>query len=121
MDSDTDTWHDTDMDMSDTANVKNIWHRQRYIYVNLFKDGLKWKLKYIYKHLTWAIYIIRKSFTTRYHIIWPLFIHLLLKKLKMIQSTIMSITPNWSTFLKTYVTLTLVSMVCGSKREKELF
>jgi len=67
----------------DTTNVKNIGHRHRKIYVNLFKDGLKWKLKYIYKHLTWAIYLIRKS-STRYHSIWPLFIHLISKKLKMI-------------------------------------
>jgi len=68
----------------DTANVKNIGHQHRYVYVNLFKDGLKWKLKYIYKHLTSAIYVIRKSSTTRYNIIWTFFIHLLLKMLKMI-------------------------------------
>jgi len=93
----------------DLVNVKNIGHRHCYIYVNLFKDHLKWKLKYIYKHLTWAIYLIRKSSTTRYHSIWHLFIHLLSKMLKMIWSVVMSITPIWSTFLKTYVTL--VSMV----------
>ena len=58
----------------DTADVKSIGHKHCYIYVNLFKDGLKWKLKNIYKHLTWAIYVIRKGSTTRYHSIWPLFI-----------------------------------------------
>jgi len=51
----------------DTTNVKNTGHRHRYIYVNLFKESLKLKLKYIYKHLTSAIYFITKSSTTRYH------------------------------------------------------
>jgi len=59
----TDTWYDTNT----YTLTPFIGHWHHYIYVNLFINNLNWKSKYIYRHLTWENYFIRKRSKTRYH------------------------------------------------------